>query len=353
MSTEPTTPEVVVEALGVPIGIPVTGETADRLRRQWSRALTDRPAVRTVDVTTSDLEDAATFDYVVTTRVTLAALDATAGQRVNLHAGAVADADGRAIALVGPSGSGKTTAIGLLAERLGYLSDETVSLDASLTVHPHPKPLSVVTDPAEPYAKDSLSPDDLGLGVPPESSYLHRLVLLHRGGDGKGLVPVPAARAIVEIVEQSSSLVHVDQPIRRLADVIDACGGAWGLHYREFADRVDEVVDLLDSEAQEPPARLNHPFDGRDVAAVEGRWTRAPWKDAVEYDDELVLMVDDRVQVLGGLGVVLWLDLAEPRTEAELVDEVTTAWGAHPQAAELVADALGVLAEQGVVQAPA
>ncbi|MDR7252117.1 energy-coupling factor transporter ATP-binding protein EcfA2 [Nocardioides sp. BE266] len=353
MSTETTTPDVVVEALGVAVGIPVTGEAIDRLRRQWSRALTERPPTTSVDVTRDESDDDAAFDYAITTRVTLAALDATAGQRINLHAGAVADEEGRAIALVGPSGSGKTTAIGMLAGRLGYLSDETVSLDDSLVVHPHPKPLSVVIDPVVSPAKDSVSPDDLGLLRPPASSYLHRLVVLHRGADDSGMVPLTAARAIVEIVEQSSSLVHVDQPIRRLADVIDACGGAWGLHYREFADRVDEVVDLLDSEAQEPPARLNHPFDGRDAAAVEGRWTRTPWKDAVEYDDELVVMVGDRVQVLGGLGVALWLDLGEPRTEDELVAEVTAAWGAHPQAAELVADALGVLADQGLVRPPA
>lgn len=353
MTSEATTPELVVEALGVAIGIPVTGEVADRLRRQWSRALTDRPAARTVDVRAGELEDPTTFDYVLTTRVTLAALEATSGQRVNLHAGAVADSAGRAIALVGASGSGKTTAIGQLAQRLGYLSDETVSLDDTFLVHPHPKPLSVVADPGAPSTKGSLSPDDLGLAVPPEPSYLHRLVLLHRGSDDVGLAPVPPARAIVEIVEQSSSLVHLDHPVRRLADTIDACGGAWGLHYREFAEWVDDVVGLLDAEAQAPPTRLHHPWDGRDDGPVEGGWSRTPWKDAVEYADELVLMVGDRVQALGGLGVALWLDLAEPRAEAELVGEVTSAWGEHPRAAELVADALRVLAEQGLVRPPA
>jgi hypothetical protein len=353
VSTEATTPEVVVDALGVPVGIPVTGEAAARLRHQWSRALTDRPATRTVDVAADEVDDQAAFDYAVTTRVTLAALEATAGTRVNLHAGAVADAEGRALAVVGPSGSGKTTAITLLAARLGYLSDETVSLDEDLAVHPHPKPLSVVVDGDRPLAKSSVSPDDLGLGLPPESSYLHRVVLLHRGTDDAGLVPVPSARAIVEIVEQSSSLVHLEHPIRRLGDVIDACGGAWALHYREFADRVDEVVGLLDAEPQDLPARLHHPYDGRVGDPAEGSWTRTPWKDAVEYDDELVVMVEDRVQVLGGLGVLLWLELVEPRTEAELAAAVTAAWGEHPQAAELVADALAVLAEQGVVRPPA
>ncbi len=356
MSTEPTASEpvveVVVEAIGVPVGIPVTGAAATRLRHQWSRSVTDRPAARCIDVSPDETEAETAFDYAVTTRVTLAALEATAGQRLNLHAGAVADADGRALALVGPSGSGKTTAIALLAARLGYLSDETVSLGDDLGVHPHPKPLSVVVDGATPLTKGSLSPDDLGLAVPPESSYLHRLVLLHRGDDDRGLVPLPPARAIVEIVEQSSSLVHLDQPVRRLAGVIDACGGAWALHYREFADRVDEVAGLLDAAAQAPAAWLHHPSDGRGAAPVDGAWSRTPWTDAVEYDDELVVMVGDRVQVLAGLGVVLWLELAQPRTEAGLVAAVTAAWGEHPGSAELVAEALGVLAAQGLVRPP-
>ena len=50
MSSQATPPEVVVDALGVPVGIPVTGAAAARLRRQWSRALTDRPPATVVDL---------------------------------------------------------------------------------------------------------------------------------------------------------------------------------------------------------------------------------------------------------------------------------------------------------------
>ena len=79
---------------------------------------------------------------------------------------------------------------------------------------------------------------------------------------------------------------------------------------------------------------------------------RANWLDAVEYDDELVVMVGDRVHVLAGLGFVAWLALASPRTLDELVAETTALLGEHPDAQQLVADALGVLAEQGLVQPP-
>ncbi len=348
------TPGVVVEALGVPVGIPVSGNAAVRLGHQWSRALTDREAMTVVDLGGVEPGDEVGHDYAVTVRVTMAALDVTAGRRLNLHAGAVADQQGRALALIGPSGSGKTTAISLLATRLGYLSDETVSLDESLLVHAHPKPLSIITDIDAPRSKQSLSPDDLDLLHPPESAHLHRIVLLRRGTGNAGLVPVPASRAIVEMVGQTSSLVQLEHPVHRLATTIDACGGVWALEYLEFEDRLPDLLGLLDRDPQEAAEHIHHPYVA-DAAGgpVAGAWSRAAWTDAEEYDDELVLMVGDQVHVLAGLGVILWLTLASPRTADELVAEIQALWGEHPDAAALVVDALDVMVEQHIVLPPA
>ena len=63
MSEEGTPPGVVVEALGVPIGIPVTGDAVVRLRRQWSRALTDRAAATVVDLAHLSTDDEVAHDY--------------------------------------------------------------------------------------------------------------------------------------------------------------------------------------------------------------------------------------------------------------------------------------------------
>lgn len=362
MSQDGTTPaeaEVVVEALGVPIGIPVTGGAATRLRHQWSRALTDRSPTTVVDLSQLSTDDDVAHDYAVTSRVTLAALDATAGSRINLHAGAVADEEGRALAVIGASGSGKTTAVHTLARRLGYLSDETTSVDEVLVVHPHAKPLSVIADPDMPLVKQSLSPDDLDLLRPPATSYLHRLVLLHRGDGETGLVPLAPAHAIAEMVAQTSSLVQLQHPILRLADTIDACGGVWGLHYDELENWVDALVDLLDTEGQPPLPRLHHPGDedaaghiGTPPGTPPDTWSRTPWRDAVEYDDELVLMVEARVHVLAGLGIVLWLALEAPRTTDELVEEVRDLWGEHPDALALVTGALDLMADEGLLRRP-
>ncbi|MBS2936433.1 ATP-binding protein [Nocardioides sp. J2M5] len=353
MAGDDVTHAVIVEAMGVPVGIRAEGDVAERLRQQWSRALTDRTPEAVVDLEGLETLDAADHDYAVTTRVTLAALQATAGRRVNVHAGALADDAGRVLAFVGPSGAGKTTAVSRLARDLGYLSDETVSLDHRLVVHAHAKPLSVVLDPAAPRRKDSVSPDDLGLRVGAAGSRLHRIVLLHRGDDDSGLAPVPASRAIAEIVDQTSSLVHLDHPMRRLAAAVEECGGVWGLNYREFERWADEVAALLDHEPQPAEPWIHHPGGPTAVPDAPGAWSRVPWRDAVEYAEELVVMVDDQVRVLAGLGPLLWLALERPRTPAELAAHVQEEWGEHPDADALVADALAVLAEQGLVRPPA
>jgi hypothetical protein len=176
--------------------------------------------------------------------------------------------------------------------------------------------------------------------------------VLHRGAGDAGLVPASIPRAIVEIVEQTSSLVRLEHPIHRLAGTIDACGGVWALEYDEFAGRLDDMVALLEREPQPPVAHVHHPFTG-DADPVPGAWSRASWSDAEQYDDELVLMVGDRVQLLAGLGVVVWLALATPRTADELVARAEELWGEHPGGAALVADALDVMSRQGLVQPPA
>lgn len=344
--------QLVVRALGVAVAITAgDAEAAARLRHQWARALTDEATELTVDAgSLTDLEPDE-HDYAVTIRVTMQALEATAGARLNIHAGAVADADGRALAVIGASGTGKTTAVRALAQRLGYLSDETVSLTDDLAIHPHPKPLSVISDPTSPGRKQSVSPDDAGLQHPPDHATLHRVVLLRRGDDTSGLVPVSTPAALVEIVPQTSSLVLLDAPLLTLSRAIDRCGGAFALHYAEIDDHLDELIQLLSDEVDEPdpavhhpPVELSHPSPGQ--------WSRSTWLDAVQYDDELVVMVGDTAVLLAGLGTTVWLRLARPATTAELIAEAEAVHGPHPDATNLVEAALAELVQQGLLSLP-
>lgn len=349
-------PPMAVRAMGVVVSVPVIDTEAEaRLRHQWSRALTDDPIETRMVLALEGLDDPRDHDYVVSTRVTLAALELTAGKRLNLHGGAIADEAGRALALVCASGGGKTTAVQTLAEKLGYLSDETVSLELDdLTVHPHPKPLSICTDEVTSGGRTrklSISPDDANLAPTPETARLQRVVLLRRDGSDVGLIPLTTAEAIVEIVPQTSSLVLLDSPLLTLARILDTCGGAFALHYGEIREHVDTLTDLLASDLPVSPGPVHHPpVEMR--SAVGAEWSRVGWTDAVQYDDQLVVLVGDNAHLLTGLGTTLWLALAQSATLGDLVAAAVVAHGPHPEAESLVVTALDELVDNGLVVRP-
>jgi hypothetical protein len=295
-------------------------------------------------------------DYALTTQVTLAALRATAGVRINLHAGGLADELGRVLALVGASGTGKTTATRILAQHLGYLSDETVSIAPDGVVSPHPKPLSVVVHADRPFEKDQVSPDDLGLLPTPDSGTLARLVVLHRGSDApRGLTRLDTAQGVVELIEQSSSLAQVPTPLRVLLDLIGACGGVWSLGYDEIGDHVQDLVGLLAEAPAAPPdlGPLLVWHEGTDdFPLVEGDGdlvARLPWVEAVELDAELLVLNAGRVWLLADLTATVWLLLSEPRTIEELVAAAQEQHGEHPDARSIVEQAVRTLAEESLV----
>jgi hypothetical protein len=355
-------PPLLVRAMGEVVAIEVPDqETRDRLAHQWSRAVvqTDAPAAATVHAVSVDAGAQAANDYALTARVTLAALEVTRGRRLNLHAGGLADVRRRVLALVAASGTGKTTATRTLAERLGYVSDETVSIDPDGTVAPHPKPLSVVVDPERWFSKEQLSPDDLGLLPTPDEGRLARLVVLHRGGDGpRGLSRLGAADGLLQLIEQSSSLAEMVHPLRTLQAIVDECQGVWALTYDEIADHVDDLVDLLADVPPDPgpqPALAWH--DGAaDFPLVPARpgedgplLARLPWAEAVEVDDDVVVLTQSRAWLLTGLTATVWLHLGRPCSYADLVRAAELRHGPHEQAGELVLAAVRTLEQEELV----
>lgn len=345
-----------VRVMGVVIAIDVPDQsTRDRIAHQWSRATVapDAPAEASVSYHDGSTASEDMEDYGLTSRVTLAALEATAGQRVNLHAGGVADGEGRLLALVAPSGTGKTTATLALAARLGYVSDETVSIAPDGTVAPHAKPLSVILDPDRPFEKRQLSPDDLGLLPTPETARLTRLVLLHRGGDGpRGLAHLDRVDALLQLTEQSSSLAKLPRPLRCVLDFVDACEGVWELGYDEIDDHVDALVDLLAGTPSDPyPDQQLVWHDGDDRPHLEFDLEgplvgRLPWHEAVEIDGELVILTLTKVWLLSGLTATIWLSLDQPRSIEELVAYAERAHGPYAESETRVREAVATLHQE-------
>lgn len=259
------TDALLLHGLGAVVEVRCTGEAAadlaSAMRVAWSRCLEPGDGsdgsggvARSPDAVAQPLEvrldapgDLATRLMTTTQEVTRSLIAARAGDLLMFHAGAVSDpGTGRSVAYVARGGTGKTTLSRLLGQRLCYLTDEAVGIDAAGLVHPYPKPLSV-RRPDEPGIKDELSPDDLGLLPAPAAPRISRVVLLDRlaGSTGVEMEELTFMDALFGLAEQSSSLSSLPRPLHLLADLVDGVGPVVRLRYSEASEAAEDLLALI------------------------------------------------------------------------------------------------------------
>lgn len=263
--------DVFLYGLGSRTRVTVAGTRAaelhDAVRHVWGRCLSpDAPGAGELETevvetacdeaepTASDPEGSATAQtradaqlagvlQSLTQEMTRAKIQAQAGRVLMFHAGAVADlSSGGAVAFVAPGGTGKTTLMRRLGNRYGYVTDETVAVDADRRVYPYAKPLSIRV-PGQDH-KDETSPDDLHLKRTPHEPWLRRIVLLGRDDthDGQPQVEELARHdALAALTPETSSLASLPRPLHWFDDLLAGLEPTVRLRYRE----VDTVLDLL------------------------------------------------------------------------------------------------------------
>ena len=317
-----------LDILGHPVEIVGPEPMLARVRHQWTRCTTSAPAVRTIELLT--WLDADTRESALTSGLNLLGIQLTAPTRLNLHAAGLSDEAGRVVALVARGGTGKTTAARVLGQRLGYVTDECVSVDpATLGVLPYPKPLSLVTGAdigAHPAPKAQRSPDDLRLRQPPATLALGAIVLLDRRDEPAAeaaLQGLSLLDAVEELVVQTSSTASMAAPLAALARLVNETGGGARLRYRDIEDASGLIVEHLTG--REPRVEQFAHLPGADREGLDRTaappLAAVPYRDAILVEDEALVMVGDRVVRTRGHATQAWLALVSGQGRAPLAGD--------------------------------
>ncbi|PKW26962.1 hypothetical protein ATL31_1791 [Phycicoccus duodecadis] len=373
----PGVPPLLVDAFGARWWLDTDGlgsPVAERVRALWARAEVPERAGGDTDVLPFTLgrEDEAVLiagaryrigddalPYAVSRALTVASLERRMGDCLLLHAAGLARPDGTTLALVAASGTGKTTSARVLGRSFGYVSDETVAIEDDLSVRAHPKPLSIVVDPASPHDKEERSPDELGLLVAPDALRLGGVVVLDRdpAAGEPSLTPLSLVEAAVAVVPQTSALLRMPDPMGALARALTAGGGPWRLTYAEIDRCRDLLVHALDAVRDEPATWEVEAGDGGvderpeacappalDPSTVLGR---APFRHALHAEGSTLVLVGTVPMALPGMASTLWRAAQAPRRLADLTEAAVAGHGRHPRAAEVVAETAAGLVASG------
>ncbi|CAG7571806.1 hypothetical protein FB554_0073 [Barrientosiimonas humi] len=366
-----------LRALEAEVDVICPDELLATVRAQWSHCLVTQPlgeAAETIDLAPAYVgegeEARHRVEYALASQVTYAGIRQQMGRRVMLHAAGVVDPATQSLAiLVAESGTGKTTAaLNLCGDGMSYLTDETVALDDRHRALAYPKPLSFVVHSGSAHAKQQHGPDELGLTVADDDATARLLVLLDRDPTHVGppvLEDVPLVEGLLSLVPQTSALPTLEHPLSALASLAVATGGVRRLRYREVTEAIPLLEQALADSTPLPVAPVVHrpagpppdPYQQHDPhrpapqVPADGMLVRGPFTEALEDDDELVVLMGAVPVHLRGPGAVLWLGTEEPQQLATLVKECVRVFGDPGDADSLVRDVATQLMTYGLLEA--
>lgn len=277
----------------------------------------------------------------LTVEVTLRMLEQLSGKATLFHAAALGHPDTKAaMVLIGPSGRGKTTASRFLGQHFLYLSDETSVIDEDYRMRPYPKPLSVISDQAQP--KQQIDPRQEGiitLSPLDHSMRIAHMILLNRqpGIAEPYFERVPLADALLSMVTETSGLDVSYEGLSKLNQLVKHCGGVLRINYTEISSTLplfnalltEGKAAVLTDEAQEWEAEeiiLDHAHEGESLKypaqVARGRNT------SVLVIGERALMTSGRQLIEPSpLALDIWYRLEEENMLDDLKKELVADYG--------------------------
>lgn len=308
--------------------------------------------------TTLEVDGGPGSAYAVSGAITRIVIGALIGHRLLLHSGAVALEGIGTVLLIGPSGAGKSTATSVLGQAGGYLTDELAILDPkTFALTGYPKPVSRVDPQAPGRLKRDHAPADLGLHPIESAPAPAMVVLLERQRDETALSEAPAENslarvpldaAILRIIEQSSSLWRLPDPMGTLARLLETAGGAVEARYREA-----ERLHVLLSQAPEPVTEPWEIQDGEEMTPPEaGQVAAAPFVQALHTEAAVLVLREGSIARLDGIGALSWdlLVTHSPMSPGQLTEALIAEIGPHPESANLVEETVEALLTTGTIR---
>jgi len=228
------------------------------------------------------------------------------------------------------------------------------------TVVPFPQPLTRSTSVVTPGEWTLRGPDDLGLLPCAEALRLAGIVVLEQAPEEEA---EPGAGAVVEPLDLMDALAvaapllrpdpTLERPLQRLCSVLARTHRATRIVFPpEPADVAATLRDALTGTLA-PSGEWSAVADRNENEMAwglrDGRVRQRPWTDAVEVDDDALVLAGGLPLRLSGLGRTIWSTALDGASIEQVTEAAVAEHGAHPDAPAIVAAGVRELADSGAL----
>jgi hypothetical protein len=156
---------------------------------------------------------------------------------------------------------------------------------------------------------------------------------------------------VLALIPDSSSQGELEEPLQALCRLIDSVGGVWQVTYSEAADLPAALEPLFRTQPEaEPEWEARTSREGRAGHVPKGSIRRAALERCCRHRGDLLVMLDDEIVRLSGIGPAIWEAASEPASLDRLAKEVGKAHGRPEGYVNAVASATAQLISKAVLE---